>query len=103
MQRRRKTDRSAGEPGRIGFEQVLVADIRRGRRGKHHDLLTRVLKDLHELPVGAAIKIPLSGVDGIPLANLRSAIHRGTSSRGVAIQTLSDEENFYVWKTPNQN
>lgn len=80
------------------FTRVKIANIRKGRRGKHNDLLKRVLGDLDDLPEGSAIKIPLAEVDGVSLANLRSAVHRGTSSRGIAIQTLSDHENFYVWK-----
>jgi hypothetical protein len=37
-------------------------------------------------------------VDGTTLANLRSAVHRASISKGLAIETLSDEENFYIWK-----
>jgi hypothetical protein len=96
--RRRKNAGPASNGGKPDFERVLVADIRKGRRGKHHDLLSRVLNDLADLPEGAAIKIPLSDIDGVSLANLRSAVHRGTSTHGIAIETLSDDENFYVWK-----
>jgi hypothetical protein len=99
MQRtKRKSEQSNGENGESRFDQVVIADIRKGRRGKHNDLLKRVIEDLHALPEGSAIKIPLADVEGVSLANLRSAVHRGTSSRGVAVETLSDEENFYVWK-----
>jgi hypothetical protein len=44
------------------------------------------------------MKIPLGKVDGTTLANLRSAVHRASTSKGLAIQTLSDEDNFYIWK-----
>jgi hypothetical protein len=54
---------------------------------------------LETLPAGSAIKIPLSKVDGISLANLRSAVHRASTSRSLGIETLSDAENFYIWKT----
>jgi len=37
-------------------------------------------------------------VDGITLANLRSAVHRASASRGLGIETLSDDDNFYIWK-----
>jgi len=46
----------------------------------------------------SALEIPLNDVGGIGLANLRSAVHRGASSAGIAIETLADEKNFYVWK-----
>jgi hypothetical protein len=49
---------------------------------------------------GSALEIPLAEVDGIGLANLRSAVHRASISAGVDIETLADEKNFYVWKSP---
>jgi hypothetical protein len=82
------------------YDRVILADIRRTRRGKHHDLLGRIFEDLESLPEGSAIKIPLTEVDGTTLANLRSAVHRASTSKGLGIETLSDEENFYIWKTP---
>ncbi len=85
------------------YERVFLADIRRSRRGKHHDLVGGIFQDLESLPVGSAIKIPLTEVDGITLANLRSAVHRASASRGLGIETLSDEENFYIWKARAAN
>ncbi len=84
----------------LKYERVVLADIRRTRRGKHHDLLGGIFQDLESLPAGAALKIPLNEVDGTTLENLRSAVHRASTSRGLGVQTLSDEENFYVWKAP---
>jgi hypothetical protein len=91
-------DRAQKRPPK--YDRVIVADIRRTRRGKHHDLLGGIFQDLESLPVGSAIKIPLAEVDGTTLANLRSAVHRASASRGLGIETLSDEENFYIWKAP---
>jgi hypothetical protein len=82
------------------YDRVILADIRRTRRGKHHDLLGGIFQDLASLPEGSAIKIPLNEVDGTTLANLRSAVHRASNSIGVGIETLSDEKNFYIWKLP---
>jgi len=83
----------------LKYSRVILADIRRTRRGKHHDLLGGIFEDLESLPVGSAMKIPLSEVDGTSLANLRSAVHRASVSRDLGIETLSDEENLYIWKT----
>ena len=80
------------------YDRVFLADIRRSRRGRHHDLLGGIFQDLESLPADSAIKIPLAEVDGTTLANLRSAVHRASAARGMGIETLSDEENFYVWK-----
>jgi hypothetical protein len=82
------------------YERVVLTDIRRSRRGKHHDLVGGIFQDLETLPAGSAIKIPLAEVDGTTLANLRSAVHRASASRGLGIETLSDEEHFYIWKAP---
>jgi hypothetical protein len=82
----------------LNYDRVVLANLRRNRRGKHHELVEGVFQDLATLPNGSAIKIPLSKVDGITLANLRSAVHRASASRGLGIETLSDDDNFYIWK-----
>src|SRR5271168_1121423 len=76
----------------LNYDRVVLADLRRSRRGKHHDLVGGIFQDLESLPRGSAIKIPLAQVDGTTLANLRSAVHRASTSRGLGIETLSDEE-----------
>jgi hypothetical protein len=85
----------------LNYDRVMVADIRRGRRGKHHDLVEGIFQDLESLPEGSAIKIPLAQVDGITLANLRSAVHRASLTRGLGTETLSDADSFYIWKAPS--
>jgi hypothetical protein len=82
----------------LNYDRVVLASLRRNRRGKHHDLIQGVFQDLETLPSGSAIKIPLAEVDGITLANLRSAVHRASTSRGLEIETLSDDDNFYIWQ-----
>jgi hypothetical protein len=82
----------------LNYGRVVLANLRRNRRGKHHELVEGVFQDLATLPSGSAIKIPLAKVDGITLANLRSAVHRASASRGLGIETLSDDDNFYIWK-----
>jgi hypothetical protein len=81
------------------YQRVVVADLDRGRRGKHHDLVEGIIQELETLSPGAALEIPLAEVGGIGLPNLRSAVHRASTSRGLAIETLADEKNFYVWRT----
>jgi hypothetical protein len=83
----------------LHYDRVVLANLRRNRRGKHHELIEGVFQDLESLPSGSAIKIPLTSVDGITLANLRSAVHRASASRGMGIETLSDDDNFYIWKS----
>src|ERR1700686_2561321 len=82
----------------LNYDRVALDSVRRNRRGKHHDLIQGIFQDLETLPVGSAIKLPLSEVDGITLANVRSAVHRASVARSLKVETLSDEENFYIWK-----
>jgi hypothetical protein len=81
------------------YHRVEIASLDRGRRGKHYELVQGIFKELETVDIGSALEIPLTDVGGIGLTNLRSAVHRGAASMGLAIETLADEDNFYVWKT----
>jgi hypothetical protein len=80
------------------YARVLVTDVKGRRDGKHHELVEGILAELESLPPNEAIKVPLAGTDGVTLANLRSAVHRATTSRQLNVETSSDKENFYIWK-----
>lgn len=79
------------------YRQVKISSLWKGRRGKHHNLVEGILKELDAVPTGSALEVPLDGVE-IGLANLRSAVHRGASSKGIEIETLADDNNFYLFK-----
>jgi hypothetical protein len=80
------------------YRQVEITGLDKRRRGKHHDLVQGILVELKRAPSGAALEIPLADVGGIGLANLRSAVHRGAQRESLSIETLADDQNFYVWK-----
>jgi hypothetical protein len=80
------------------FERVALAELRQGRRGKHDELMSRILDELSTLAESEAIKVPLADIKGVSVANLRAALARATSSRGLKIATYSDNQNFYVWQ-----
>jgi hypothetical protein len=82
----------------LKYRRVAISDLSRKRRGKHHDLVDGICEELEGLPPGAALEIPLADVGGIGLARLRSAVHRAATTRNIAIETLADEKNFYVWQ-----
>jgi hypothetical protein len=82
----------------LKYRRVAVRELDSGRRGKHHDLVNGILQELKMASAGSALEIPLADVGGIGLANLRSAVHRASTSEGLLIETLADEKNFYVWK-----
>ncbi len=82
----------------MNYDRVALASLRQGRRGKHHNLISRILKDLETLPGGSAIKIPLADCEGVSLNELRAAVSRATKSRKLDTKTHFDGEYFYVWK-----
>jgi hypothetical protein len=84
-------------PPPLHYRQVKVNALDKGRRGKHHDLVVGILRQLETLGAGAAMEIPLESV-GTGLANLRSAVYRASASQGLEIVTQADEKNFYLWK-----
>jgi hypothetical protein len=82
----------------LKYRQVEISGLKRGRHGKHHELVQGIVQELATLQTGSALEIPLADVGGIGLANLRSAVHRAAASNGVEIETIADEGKFYVWK-----
>jgi hypothetical protein len=84
----------------LKYRRVDLSSLRKGRRGKHYDLVEGILAELKAVQSESALEIPLAEINGIGLANLRSAVHRASTSAGMSIETLADEKNFYVWKKP---
>jgi hypothetical protein len=79
------------------YQSVKIANLGNRRRGKHRDLTDGIIQQLKTLQRGLALEIPLDSVDGVDLADLRSAVHRAATAENVPIETQSDEKNFYVW------
>lgn len=91
----RKEEKQSGHPN---FERVLISELKKSRKGKHHQLMCRIMEDLKKSSPGFAVKIPLSSIKGLSILNLRSAIVRATNNEGISVSTSSDDQNFYVWK-----
>jgi len=83
---------------RSKYGRVSLHELRQGRKGKHHTLITEILDEIGKLSEAQALKIPLSKIKGVPVANLRSSISRATKTRDIRIATYSDAHNFYIWK-----
>ena len=90
--------KSKSSPTDLKYRQVRIDALNKGRRGKHHDLVVGIFRELEGLPPDSAMEISLANAGGIALADLRSAVHRAAISRGLQIRTVAKEENFYVWK-----
>jgi hypothetical protein len=80
------------------FERIALSELRQGRRGKHNELMLSILDEMSTLADGEALKVPIASMKGVSMQNMRAALVRATSSRGLDIATYSDAEAFYVWK-----
>ena len=80
------------------YESVNRADVPQGRKGKHRRAVTDILADLSKLKAQQAVKIPLSGLNGEKMQNLRSALNRATREKNIPVETSSDEKYLYVWR-----
>ena len=80
------------------YGRVPVSTLKKSRKSKHHELLGRIMEDLNKSKFGYAVRIPLSGIKGLSVLNLRSAIVRTANKDGIKVSTSSDDQNFYVWK-----
>jgi hypothetical protein len=92
------SDTKTTVPAGLKYRQVEIAAIKKVRRGKHHELVQGILREMKILSIGSAIEVPLADVGRIGLANLRSAVHRVCIAEGWTIETLAGENNLYVWK-----
>jgi hypothetical protein len=79
------------------FGAIKQADLPAGRNGKHKEIVTQLLSDIEQLGPGEALKVPLADLPDSKV-NVRSALNRATSQRGISVATSSDNEYFYIWK-----
>ena len=80
------------------YESMNRSDVPQGRKGKHRKAVKDILADLSKLSARQAIKIPLSGLNGEKMQNLRSALNRVTREKNIPVETSSDEKYMYVWR-----
>jgi hypothetical protein len=87
------------ENGYPNYGRVLISGLNRSRKGKHHELMGRIMEDLKQSAPTYAVRVPLSSIKGLSVLNLRSAIVRAAAKAGISVSTSADDENFYVWKS----
>jgi DNA helicase TIP49 (TBP-interacting protein) len=80
----------------MNFKTMSQVDVPQGRKGKHKEVITAILSDLDQLPVGVALKVPLAELEESK-ENVRSALNRAVHKSGRDVATASDENFLYVW------
>ena len=91
-----------GKGKALNFASVLQMDVPQGRHGKHRKLVSQILEDLEHAAANAAVRIPLSGLDGEKMQNVRSALNRVTRAKSMEVATAADEKYLYVWRKAAQ-
>ena len=80
----------------MNFTSMAQVDVPQGRKGKHKEIVTRILSDLDQLKKGVALKVPLADL-AASKENVRSALNRATRKSGRSVATASDGTFLYVW------
>ena len=93
--------REKGQSAEMKFHSISQTDLPQGRNGKHKAIVTKLLSALDHLQSGQALKIPISELPDSK-ENIRSALNRATTLKGLDVATSSDAEYFYVW-IPERN
>jgi hypothetical protein len=66
------------------------------RKAKHKQIVTTILKDLDNLKVNSALKVPLADL-AESKEKVRSALNRATRKSGRMVETASDANFLYIW------
>jgi len=80
----------------MNFNTMQQVDVPQGRNGKHKQIVTKILADLDQLPLGAALKVPLADL-AESKENVRSALNRAIHKGSRNVATASDADFLYVW------
>src|SRR5271157_4470371 len=88
------SSRTGKAPGH--FKTMAQANVPQGRKGKHQQIVSIILKDLDKLQDGSAIKVPLAELVENK-EKVRSALNRATRKSGRAVATASDANFLYIW------
>ena len=78
------------------FKTMAQTSVPQGRKGKHQQIVSVILRDLDQLKDGAAIKVPLAEL-AESKEKVRSALNRATRKAGRTVATASDATFLYVW------
>src|SRR5579864_3500503 len=74
------------------FAAVEHSDVPHGRKGKHRTMVAKILEDVANRNDDQAVRVPLSGLRGEKIQNLRSALNRASRLKSLSIATASDEK-----------
>ena len=77
---------------------MAQVDVPHGRNGKHKEIVSAILAELHDLDEGEALKIALNEL-GDSKEKVRSALNRASHKLNHPLATAADAKFLYVWNT----
>ncbi len=80
----------------MNFKAMARADVPQGRKGKHREIVSKILSDLDQVQGRVALKIPLEELAETK-ERVRAALNRATHKTGRQVATASDDSFLYVW------
>ena len=95
---KKRSEQTLEKGGFPNYGRTRISGLKKNRKGKHHNLLLKIMEDLRKSQSGFAVEIPLASIAGVSVLNLRSAIVRAAAKEKISVATSSDDENFYVWR-----
>ena len=84
------------------FKTMVQTDVPQGRNGKHKLIITAILKDLDNLKVGSALKVPLAEL-AESKEKVRSALNRAVRKTGRKVATAADSTFLYIWNVEQES
>jgi len=78
------------------FKTMVQSDVPQGRHGKHKEIVTAILRDLDNLKIDSALKVPLAELVESK-EKVRSALNRATRKAKRRVETASDANFLYIW------
>ena len=83
---------------RHDFESIDRKTVPHTRKSKHHGLIEQILREIGDLHVKKALKIPRAAFGSAKIEHIRAALSRAAARKRLELATSSDEKYFYVWR-----
>lgn len=80
------------------FESIERSAVPTSRKGKHHDIVERILREVAGLRAKKALKIPRAAFGDVKIEQIRAALSRASAKIEVELATSVDDDYFYVWR-----
>ena len=93
-----KSRESGGRRNEADFESINRSAVPRTRKGKHRQIVEKIIGEVDNLKRNQALKIPRGALGSAKIEHVRAALSRASGKMKVELATSADEKYFYVWR-----